>query len=112
ARAAALTNEALERDGRISDAVADVGRRLDLAVHDEAALREVVRLHYATGNRARAAAVARGFIERLALELGVRASPETMRLVQEARVDGHAEPIVVVGSRPSARRKTANNDSA
>ena len=112
ARAASAAAEALERDGRISDAVAFAERRLDLAVHDETALREVVRLHNATGNRARAAAVARGFIERLALDLGVPASPETMRLVQEARVDGHAEPIVVVASRRSTRRSARNTDSA
>ena len=112
ARAASAAAQALERDGRISDAIAAAERRLDLAVHDEAALREVVRLHNAAGNRARAAAVARGFIERLALELGVRASTETMRLLHEARVDGQAEPIVVVAPRESARRTARNTDSA
>jgi len=112
ARAASAAAESLERDGRVSDAVAIAERRLDLAGHDEAALREVVRLHTAAGNRARAAAVARGFIERLVLELGVPASPETMRLVQEARVDGQAEPIVVVAPRESTRRRARTTDSA
>ena len=112
ARAASAEAEALERDGRMSDAIAAAERRLDLAVHDEAALREVVRLHNAAGNRGRAAVIARGFIERLTLELGVSASPETMRLVQEARVGGRAEPSVVEAPRASPRRSAPNTDSA
>lgn len=104
ARTASSLADAHEHAGRISEAAAAAERRLELAVHDEAALRDVVRLYHAAGNRARAAAVARGFVERLALELGIPASPETMQLVQAGRVDGQAEPIVVLTPRESKRR--------
>ena len=70
-RAASALTVALESAGRISEAVAAAERRLELAVHDEAALRDLVRLLNAADNRARAAAVARGFVERLSLDLGV-----------------------------------------
>ena len=103
-RAASALANALERAGRIGEAVSAAERRLELAVHDEAALREFVRLLKASDNRARAEAVARGFIERLALELGTSPSAETMRLVREARVTGQVEPIVVVAREPTRRR--------
>ena len=109
-RAASALANALERAGRIGEAVAAGERRLELAVHDEAALRDLVRLLNVSGNRARAAAVARGFVERLALELGTSPSAETMRLVREARVPGHVEPIVVV-ARESRRRRGRNIDA-
>ena len=73
-------------------------------MHDEGALRDLVRLLKASGNRARADAVTRGFIERLARELGTSPSAETIRLVREARVPGHVEPIVVVAREPRRRR--------
>jgi len=96
ARAASTLADSLEHAGRIGEAIAAAERRLELAAHDEGALRDLVRLHVAVGNRARAAAVARGFVERLAQELGVPASRDTMRLIHETRVDGCAEPIIVV----------------
>jgi DNA-binding SARP family transcriptional activator/Flp pilus assembly protein TadD len=110
-RAASELSDAFEREGRISEAIAAAERRLELAVHDEAALRHLVRLHNATGNRARAAAIARGFVERLALELGIPASRETMRLAQDARVQAHAEPIVVVPPRDPKRCGARTIDS-
>ena len=110
ARTASSLAEALERAGRISDAAAAAEHCLELAVHDESALREVVRLHNAAGNRARAAAVARGFVERLALELGIPASRETMRLAQTGGIDGQAEPVVMVAPRQSKRRQDGARD--
>src|SRR5262245_38826946 len=65
-RTASSLADALERAGRIGEAAAAAERRLELAVHDEAALRDLVRLYHSAGNRARAAVVARGFVERLA----------------------------------------------
>jgi DNA-binding SARP family transcriptional activator len=110
-RAASALANALERAGRITEAVAAAERRLELAVHDEAALRDLVRLHNAADNRVRAAVVARGFVERLALELGISPSAETMRLVRDARVQGHAEPIIVVAPREPKRRRARNIDT-
>ena len=95
-RAASTLVTALERAGRMTDAVKVAERRLELVSSDEVALRDLVRLLVATDNLARAEAVARGFIERLALELDMAPSEETMRLVRELRVLGDAEPIVVV----------------
>jgi DNA-binding SARP family transcriptional activator len=103
-RAAAALAETLERAGRLDEAIAAAECRLELAVHDEAALRELVRLHDAAGNPARARAVARGFVERLAVELGITASRETMRLVEETSARRGAEPIVVVTPRAPQRR--------
>jgi DNA-binding SARP family transcriptional activator len=102
ARAASALTCALERDGRIADAAAAAERALDLSPCDEATLRVVVRLHIAAGNRGRAEAVAQAFIERMALELGMSPSPETMSVLQESRAVARAKPIVVVAA--GARR--------
>jgi DNA-binding SARP family transcriptional activator len=110
-RAASTLADALERAGRISEAVMAAERRLDLAPHDEAALRDVVRLHRLGGNPTCAAAAARGFVERLALEVGISPSRETMRLVHETRIPTHAEPIVVVSSSGPKRRRVRRIDS-
>lgn len=110
-RVAAALVDTFERDGRISDAIIAAERRLELAPHDEAALRDLVRLHGLAGNRARAAAVTRGFVERLALELGISPSRETMRLMHESKADGRAEPIVVVASQWPKRQRVKSIDS-
>jgi DNA-binding SARP family transcriptional activator len=81
ARAAHAWAEALEKEGRIADAAGAAERALELQPSDEAAFRNLLRLLTATQNRARAAAVAHDFTERLADELGVSPSAETMRLV-------------------------------
>jgi DNA-binding SARP family transcriptional activator len=98
-RAASALVDQLERAGRIHEAVAAAERALELSPCDESSIRDLVRLLIATGNGARADAVARGFIERLALELGVSPSAETMRLLREPRGLGNTEPIVVVALR-------------
>ena len=69
-RAASALANALERAGRIAEAVTAAERALELAPYDEAAFRDLVRLLIASENRARAEAVACGFIERLALDVG------------------------------------------
>ena len=108
--ASALTS-GLERAGRFSEAVVAAERRLELAVHDEAALRELIRLLNVTDNRARAAAVARCFVERLGLELGVSPSAETMRLVWELRASRQVEPIVVPAPQEPKRRRSTTIDT-
>lgn len=95
-----------ERSGKIPEATIAAERAAELSPHDETRVRELVRLLVAAGNRARAEAVARGFVERLAIELGIAPSPETMRLFRDTRALGSDEPIVVVNSLPPRPRPT------
>jgi len=111
ARAASAAAKRLEDLGRIAEAAAAAERALELAPSDEVALRNVVRLLIAADNRTRAESVARGFVERLALELGASPSPETMRVVREARALGSAEPIVGVAPTSERFRGKRNPDS-
>jgi DNA-binding SARP family transcriptional activator len=106
-RAAAALADSLERAGRITDAIGAAERRLELAVHDEAALRELVRLHHLAGNRARAAALARSFVERLTADLGVSASPETMQLVRRARTADSMTASLIARGRHHWNQRTA-----
>ncbi len=108
--ASALTHE-LHTAGRIPEAVTAAERALDLAPCDETLFRDLLRLLIAANNPTRAEAVARRFVERLALELGISPSAATMRLVREARAVGNAEPIVVVARRDSRTQRTAMTDS-
>jgi DNA-binding SARP family transcriptional activator len=110
-RAASALAEALQTSGRIPEAAHAAERALEFAPCDETLFRDLIRLLIAAENRARAEAVARGFIERLALELGVSPSAETMRLLRETRAVGNVEPIVVVVHRESRRQRATNTDS-
>ena len=96
ARAASTLAVAREKAGDTTEAVAAAERALELAPIDERLFRELVRLLILTENRARAEAVARGFTERVALEVGVTPSVETMRSVRSTGALAHSEPIVVV----------------
>jgi len=110
-RAASTLADRLKREGRFSEATIAAERALDLAPCDERLLRDLVRLLIAADNRARVQAVARGFVERLALELGVSPSAETMRLLHDARVLSSEEPIVVVPPRAPRSRSGHAIDS-
>jgi DNA-binding SARP family transcriptional activator/Tfp pilus assembly protein PilF len=92
-RAASTWARNLEKAGRIPDAVAAAGRALELAPVDETVFRDLVRLLIASGNRGRAESVARDFIERLRLELGISPSPETMRMLRGARATAAARAV-------------------
>src|SRR5262249_42601706 len=95
---------ALERAGRLADAIVVAERALELAPLDEAVFRDLMRVLMRAENRTRAEAAGRGFVERLALDLGVSPSPETLRLLPEggALPNGHA--IVVVPAAPRMPR--------
>jgi DNA-binding SARP family transcriptional activator len=111
-RAASARASELERTGHLGDALAAVERTLEIAPLDEGVFRELMRLLVATDNRARAEVVASGFIERLALEVGVAPSAETMRFVRDARGTASGAPIVVVPpAKPSSRRKRTIDSS-
>ena len=110
-RAASALATSLEKLGRIPDAAVAAERALELAPYDETVFRDLIRLLIATNNPTRADAVARGFIERLALELGVSPSAESMRLVRTARSLGNTEPFVVVARRGSRARRERTTDS-
>jgi len=101
-RAASALVRALESAGRIAEAVVAAERALEVAPYDEAVFRDLIRLLVFSENRPRAAAAARGFVERLALDLGGSLSAETLRLVRDAGASPNAEGIIVVAS---ARRR-------
>ena len=75
----------LEREGRLAEAASAAERALEISPCDETLFRNLVRLLIVAENSVRAAVVAFGFLERLALDLGVPPSAETMRLVREVR---------------------------
>jgi tetratricopeptide (TPR) repeat protein len=104
-RAASALADALQRAGRLPEAADAAERALELSPCDETIFRNLIRLLIAADNPARVEAVAHGFVERLALDLGVAPSAETMRLIREARGRRNAEPIVVIGPRAQAIRK-------
>ncbi len=110
-RAASSLANVLQNQGRIHEAAAAAERALELAPCDEASFRDLVRLLIAADEPVRAEAAARGFIERLASELGVSPSSETMRLLRGARALGNAEPIVVVAAREPRRQRSRTIDS-
>jgi len=93
ASALALT---LDRRGLVSEAVPWAERALELAPYDEVGFRRLLDLLVQAGNRSRAEAAARAFVERLQADLGVAPSAETMRAISEARALPAGEPIVVV----------------
>jgi DNA-binding SARP family transcriptional activator len=110
-RAASAHSHALERAGRMREAVAAAERALELAPCDEAVFRRLFTLLIATDNRARAEAASRGFVERLAFELGIAPSPETKRMIADARGSDGGEPIVVVAPRSSRGSRSRPLDS-
>jgi DNA-binding SARP family transcriptional activator len=110
-RAASTLARELQSAGRIREAATAAERALELSPSDETIFREFVKLLLAENNRARAEAVARGFIERLALELGISPSAETMRLLRDTRALGSGELIVVTASRVPQRRRGHTIDS-
>jgi DNA-binding SARP family transcriptional activator len=103
--AASKLADALLATGRLADAVAVAERALELAPSDEPSFRLLLNLLNASGNRTRADAVARGFIERLASDAGVSPSAETMLLLRGARALEPADPIVVVAPRRRAGQR-------
>jgi DNA-binding SARP family transcriptional activator len=101
----------LRRSGRVAEAVAAAERALELEPCDETVFRELVELLIAADNRGRAELVGRAFTERLARELGVAPSAETMRLVRSAGALAEGEPIVVLGASALRSRRSPATDS-
>jgi len=87
-RAASALADSLQRAGRLPEAVNAAERALELSPFDETLFRYLVKALMAAENSARAMAISFRFIERLALDLGVGPSAETMRLVREVRGQG------------------------
>ena len=109
-RAAAALSTELAEAGRLQHALAASERALEIAPHDEAIFRDVVRLLLAANNTARAEAVGRAFVERLARELDVSPSAETTRLLHSLRSGATALQVVVV-ERGRAPRRARMTDS-
>jgi DNA-binding SARP family transcriptional activator len=110
-RAASAHTRALERSGRMGEAVAAAERAFELTPCDEAIFRQLFTLLLATDNRARAKAASRALIERLAVELGIAPSPQTMRMISETRGSEGSEPIVVVVPRAGCGSRSRSPDS-
>jgi DNA-binding SARP family transcriptional activator len=101
-RAASAQVSALESAGCTADAVVAAERALELAPYDEAVFRDLIRLLLLSENRTRAAAAARGFVERLAFDIGASPSVETLRIVRGAAgASPNGEGIIVL---PAAKR--------
>ena len=110
-RAASAQARGLAATGRLGDAVIAAERALELAPCDETVFRDLTRLLIAAKNRARVEAVARAFTERLATELGIAPSAETLRLVRDAGALSTTEPIVVIAPAPRRPRRRHALDS-
>ncbi|HEV7387730.1 MAG TPA: BTAD domain-containing putative transcriptional regulator [Gemmatimonadaceae bacterium] len=104
-RAASRLVDALIATGRLSEAVAAAERALELTPCDEPSFRKLLNLLFTSGNRSRADAVARRFVERLASEIGVSPSAETMLMLRQARALAATEQIVVVAPRRRSRQR-------
>jgi tetratricopeptide (TPR) repeat protein len=102
-RGAAALTVALHRADRVPEAVSAAERALELAPYDEGLFRALVRLLIVAENPARAEAVAQGFIERLAIDLAISPSGETMQLVRKTRPRLTESIVVIAGNR--VRRK-------
>ncbi|MEP6574579.1 MAG: BTAD domain-containing putative transcriptional regulator, partial [Gemmatimonadota bacterium] len=107
--AAALAANLAEQD-QAGDAVPWAERALELAPYDETAFRQLFELLIKLGNRSRAEATARSFIEQLQHDLEVTPSLETMEVIRRARGLHPAEPIVVVARTTSARHRRRHPD--
>jgi DNA-binding SARP family transcriptional activator/Tfp pilus assembly protein PilF len=105
ARIAAALASALEEQGQTQEAVSWAERALELSPYDEAGFRRLLDLLVTLGNRSRAEASARSFVERLQHELGVPPSDETMRAIRAARAAPPDEAIVVVTPATQARTR-------
>jgi DNA-binding SARP family transcriptional activator len=110
-RAASAQVSALESSGRVAEAVVAAERALELAPYDEAIFRDLIRLLILSDNRTRAEAAARGFIERLALDLGASPSAETARLVRDAGASPNGEGIIVLAPAEPRGRPARTVDS-
>ncbi len=113
-RAASAQVSALEKAGRVAEAVLAAERALEVAPYDEAVFRDLIRLLTVSENRTRAEAAARGFIERLALDLDASPSAETSRLVRDAGASPNGEGIIVlVPAKPRGRpARTVDSETA
>ncbi|HVE34383.1 MAG TPA: BTAD domain-containing putative transcriptional regulator, partial [Gemmatimonadaceae bacterium] len=96
-RAASAWSRELESAGRIDDAVTAAERALALAPVDETVFRDLVRLLFASSNRARAESIARSFSRRLEEELGVSPSAETIRALRTTRARSKAIDSTTAG---------------
>lgn len=105
ARSASALASALEEQGQTQEAVSWAERVLELSPYDEAGFRRLLDLLVTLGNRSRAEASARSFVERLQQELGVPPSDETMRAIRAARAAPPDEAIVVVTPATQARTR-------
>jgi DNA-binding SARP family transcriptional activator/Flp pilus assembly protein TadD/TolB-like protein len=85
ARAAADLSEAREREGRLGPAIFAAEKAVELDPDDEIAVRRLMRLFGAAGDRAKALALFERFKARLAAEFGAEPAAETLVLASRLR---------------------------
>lgn len=118
----------LERDGKLDQALNVARRVLDIHPDDEPAVRRVMALHEAMGNRAGALAAYEEYRTRLAREFEAEPAPETIALAEALRGPSDAPPTrpeplpdnrlsagaarpeseTVAGQAPNARRRATD----
>jgi len=84
-RAALVLAAALEREGRLADALNAAQRAIEIQPDDETAVRRAITLHDAIGDRAGALGVFESYRSRLATEFDAEPAPETLALANRLR---------------------------
>jgi Tol biopolymer transport system component/DNA-binding SARP family transcriptional activator len=82
----------LEREGRLSEAVAVARRIAEVQPDDETIVRRVMSLHEAMGDRAGALALFESYRGRLASDFDAEPAPETVAIAQRLRASGPVAP--------------------
>ena len=89
-KAALVLVAALEREGKLAEALTVAQRVIEIQPDNETAVRRLMTLHEAMGDRAGALGVFEGYRSRLASEFDAEPAPETMALANRLRVSAGA----------------------
>jgi Tol biopolymer transport system component/DNA-binding SARP family transcriptional activator len=116
-RAAVVRVDALEKEGKLAQALGVARRMLEIQPDDETTVRRVIALHDAMGDRAGALAAFETYRSRLATEFEADPAPETMALVARLRAStgrAPARPKIAVPNQrtQSAPGEVVANDAA
>jgi Tol biopolymer transport system component/DNA-binding SARP family transcriptional activator len=85
-KAALVLVAALEREGKLAEALVVAQRVIEIQPDDETVVRRLIALHDAMGDRAGALGVFESYRSRLASEFDAEPAPETMALADRLRV--------------------------
>jgi Tol biopolymer transport system component/DNA-binding SARP family transcriptional activator len=105
-KAALLLVADLEREGKHADALSIAQRVIEIQPDNETAVRRLMILHEATGNRAGALGVFESYRSRLATDFEAEPAPETMVLANRLRASTGTHTGPARQSVPNGRRVT------